>query len=68
MFFVFFLLNDLKPNSLIQLLIPVVGLGAMIYFSIYKGSFVSIYQKYFHLTAYLTGIWFVLCRYANYIL
>ena len=40
----------------------------MIYASIYKGSFVSQYQKYLHLTAYLTGLWFVLCRYANYIL
>lgn len=68
MYFVFYLLNDIRPNSLIQLLIPTVGILAMMYVSIYKGSFVSQYQKYLHLTAYLTGLWFVLCRYANYIL
>lgn len=68
MYFVFYLLNDVRPNSLIQLFVPVAGLSAMIYATVYKGSFVSQYQKYLHLTAYLTGLWFVLCRYANYIL
>lgn len=68
MFLFFFLFEDLKENSFIQLAIPIMGYLAIIYLVLRSGSFTSENQKYLHLAVYLTGLWFTLARNSNYIL
>lgn len=68
MFLFFFLLEDLKGNSYLQFIIPILGYMAILYLVLRSGSFASENQKYLHLAVYLTGLWFTLARHANYIL
>lgn len=68
MFFVYHITSDIKSNSFLQIIVLVLGLGAMIYQVIYSGSFISPQQKKIFFSAYITALWFIISYYANYAL
>jgi hypothetical protein len=68
MFWVYYLLSDIKNGSFLMLLIPVVCHLSMIYSTLYSGSFVSIAHRYIQLTVYLTSLWFILGKYSDYVI
>lgn len=68
MFWLYYLLSDIKSGSFLLLLIPLAGHLSMIYSTLFTGSFVSGIHRNIQLTVYLTGLWFLLGKYSDYII